>query len=45
MYADQPPCPRSRRASERVISLPVHMQLERTDVERVCETLRNAVRR
>ncbi|MGE0866812.1 MAG: DegT/DnrJ/EryC1/StrS family aminotransferase, partial [Vicinamibacterales bacterium] len=41
MYADQPPCPRARRASDRVISLPMHMQLERADVDRVCETLRS----
>lgn len=40
MYADQPPCPRARRASDRVISLPMHMQLDRADVDRVCETLR-----
>lgn len=40
MYADQPSCPRARRASDRVISLPMHMQLERADVDRVCETLR-----
>ena len=40
MYADQPACPRARRASDRVISLPMHMQLERADVDRVCETLR-----
>lgn len=40
MYAGQPSCPRARRASDRVISLPMHMQLERADVERVCETLR-----
>jgi hypothetical protein len=29
MYADQPPCARARRASERVISLPMHLRLER----------------
>lgn len=40
MYATQPPCPRARRASERVISLPLHLQLDRADVQRVCETLR-----
>ncbi|MEX2269866.1 MAG: DegT/DnrJ/EryC1/StrS family aminotransferase [Vicinamibacterales bacterium] len=40
MYADQPPCPRARRASERVISLPMHMQLTRDDVDRVCTALR-----
>lgn len=44
MYADQPPCPRAHRASERVISLPMHLQLERSDVQRVCETLREIVR-
>lgn len=40
MYADQPPCPQAHRASERVISLPMHLQLERADVQRVCDTLR-----
>jgi dTDP-4-amino-4,6-dideoxygalactose transaminase len=45
MYADQPPCPRATRASERVISLPMHMQLDRADVQRVCETLRSLVTR
>ena len=40
MYADQPPCPRAHLASERVISLPMHLQLERGDVDRLCETLR-----
>lgn len=43
MYADQPPCPRARRASDRVISLPMHLQLERADVQRVCDTLRAIV--
>jgi len=43
MYADQPSCPRARRASERVISLPLHLQLERGDVDRVCETLKALV--
>lgn len=45
MYADQPPCPRARRASERVISLPMHIQLDRPDVDRVCETLRAVAKR
>lgn len=44
MYAGQPACPRARRASERVISLPMHLQLDRGDVQRVCETLRKLVR-
>jgi dTDP-4-amino-4,6-dideoxygalactose transaminase len=43
MYADQPPCPRARRASERVISLPMHMHLDRAAVDRVCETLRSVM--
>jgi dTDP-4-amino-4,6-dideoxygalactose transaminase len=43
MYADQPACPRARLASERVISLPLHLQLDRADVQRVCETLRAVV--
>lgn len=43
MYADQPPCPRARRASERVISLPMHMRLDQSDVARVCETLRAVI--
>ncbi len=44
MYADQPPCPNARRASDRVISLPMHMQLDQSDVQRVCDTLRSVVR-
>ena len=36
--------PRARRASERVISLPMHLHLERADVFRVCEALRAVVR-
>ncbi len=32
-------CPRARRASERVISLPLHLRLERADVERVVAAL------
>jgi dTDP-4-amino-4,6-dideoxygalactose transaminase len=43
MYANQPPCPNARRASERVISLPMHLQLDRSDVQRVCEALAAAV--
>jgi len=45
MYSDQPQCPRARRASERVISLPLHLQLDRADIERVCAELRAAVTR
>jgi dTDP-4-amino-4,6-dideoxygalactose transaminase len=43
MYAAQSPCPRAHRASERVISLPMHLQLEQADVLRVCSTLRSVV--
>ena len=43
MYAGQPSCPRARRASDRVISLPMHLQLDRDDVARVCATLRSLV--
>ena len=43
MYAGQPSCPRARTASDRVISLPMHLQLERVDVVRVCDTLRKLV--
>ena len=44
MYADQPPCPRASRASERLISLPMHLQMDHADVQRVCETIRAVVR-
>lgn len=44
MYSDQPPCPRARDASERVISLPMHLQMTRDDVDRVCAALRAITR-
>jgi dTDP-4-amino-4,6-dideoxygalactose transaminase len=44
MYAAQPPCPRARRASERLISLPMHLQLDRGDVQRACGAFRRIVR-
>ncbi len=43
MYADQPPCPKARAASDRVMSLPMHMQLEKSDVDRVAATIRTIV--
>ena len=43
MYAHAHPCPRARRASERVISLPMHLQLDRDDVMRVCDSLKRLV--
>lgn len=43
MYAGQPDCPRARRISERVISLPMHLQVTRDDVQRVCDVLGRVV--
>ena len=46
MYADQgTPCPRARRASERLVSLPLHLGLDRGDVARVAGALRRATER
>jgi dTDP-4-amino-4,6-dideoxygalactose transaminase len=39
MYANQPPCPVAHRASERLISLPMHLKLDRADVQRTCAAL------
>ena len=36
-------CPRARWASERLISLPLHLRLGRADVRRVAQALRDAV--
>jgi dTDP-4-amino-4,6-dideoxygalactose transaminase len=36
-------CPRARRASERLISLPMHLRLGREEVRHVAEALRDAV--
>jgi dTDP-4-amino-4,6-dideoxygalactose transaminase len=36
-------CPRARRASERIISLPLHLRLTEADVGRVAATLREVV--
>ena len=35
-------CPRARRASERLISLPLHLRLSEADVDRVVDELRRA---
>jgi len=44
MYKDAPgPCPRARRASERVISLPLHLRLSQGEVRRVSAALREVV--
>jgi len=45
MYADQPACPRARDASDRVISLPMHLQMDESDVRRVCAALRELTQR
>ena len=39
MYAAQPACPRARRASEALISLPLHLRMDRADVQRICRAL------
>src|SRR6185312_2392768 len=39
MYADAAPCPNAQRASDRLISLPVHLRLQRHDLVRVCDSL------
>jgi dTDP-4-amino-4,6-dideoxygalactose transaminase len=39
MYADSAPCPNAERASERLISLPLHMRLTRAGVQHVCDSL------
>lgn len=44
MYADQPACPQARRVSERVISLPMHMQMDQGDVARICDALKTITR-
>ena len=36
-------CPRARRASERLISLPMHLRLGREEVRRVAAALREAI--
>jgi dTDP-4-amino-4,6-dideoxygalactose transaminase len=46
MYAGaEGTCPGARRASERVISLPLHLRLRREDVQRVGAALREAAPR
>lgn len=46
MYAEaEGTCPRARRASERLISLPLHMRLGYHDVKRIGDALREIVRR
>jgi dTDP-4-amino-4,6-dideoxygalactose transaminase len=45
MYsAAQGACPNAARASDRLLSLPIHMRLTRQDVERVAHELKAAVR-
>jgi dTDP-4-amino-4,6-dideoxygalactose transaminase len=43
MYAQGGPCPRARRASDRLLSLPLHLQLADEDVRRVASSLRSAL--
>ncbi len=39
MYGDSKPCPKSRRASSRLISLPMHLRLTYRDIARVSNSL------
>ena len=42
MYSyDHGKCPNSHRMSNRIISLPLHLQLTKEDVEKVVETVKN----
>ena len=44
MYAyAQETCPRSMDASERIISLPLHLRLTYNQVEYICSTLKKIV--
>lgn len=46
MYAEAAgTCPRAHRASDRIISLPMHLRLEKSDVDRVASALAAAVGR
>jgi dTDP-4-amino-4,6-dideoxygalactose transaminase len=44
MFAGGPPCPNAQRASNRLVSLPLHMRLSRRSVERICDSLIQIVR-
>jgi dTDP-4-amino-4,6-dideoxygalactose transaminase len=39
MFADALPCPNAQCASDRLISLPLHLRLQRRDLDRVCDSL------
>ena len=43
MYAAQRTCPRAKRASEMVMSLPLHLRMDRGDVQRICRALTSLV--
>jgi dTDP-4-amino-4,6-dideoxygalactose transaminase len=43
MYGEAAPCPNASRASNRLISLPLHLRLQRRDVQRVCDSLLQVV--
>jgi dTDP-4-amino-4,6-dideoxygalactose transaminase len=41
MYADQfDACPESAKASEEVLSLPLHLRLVEDDIRRICEAVK-----
>lgn len=39
----QDTCPRAHQASERIISLPMHMRLSRNDIQRITKTLKDVI--
>lgn len=43
MFAGGAPCPNAHRASNRLISLPLHMRLSRRSIERICDSLTQIV--
>ena len=40
MYADSEPCPASQLASDRLVSLPIHLRLTHAGVRHVCDSLK-----
>lgn len=43
MYSDAEPCPNARRASNRLVSLPLHLRLSHRDIQYVSKSLREVI--
>jgi dTDP-4-amino-4,6-dideoxygalactose transaminase len=43
MYADGAPCPRAQRASNQLVSLPMHLRVTRDGVQHVCNSLKQII--